>query len=85
MTPPLWSKVPNHQESLGSSQIREALLLKEEILAASFLTLTYILQFDEGSTKDGESMHLLEHSPADPFTRNTDQVSGDLDGWNGKM
>lgn len=51
----------------------------------SIPNLIPLLQSDEGSTKDGESMHLLEHSPSDPFTRNTDQVSGDLGGWDGKM
>lgn len=62
----------------------EMLLLKEEALAP-FLTLISLLQPDEGSTKDGESMHLLEHSPADPVTRNIGQVSGDLGVWAGKM
>jgi hypothetical protein len=41
------------------------------------LTPTHLLQSDEGSTKDGESMYLLEHSPADPIIRNTGQVSGE--------
>lgn len=50
-----------------------------------FLTVLPLLQPDERGTKDGESVHVLEHSPADPFTRSPGQVSGDLGDWDGEM
>lgn len=84
MTFPLWQS-PKSSGIFRHSHRSEMLLLKEEALAP-FLSLISLLQPDEGSTKDGESMHLLEHSPADPVTRNIGQVSGeDLGGWDGKM
>lgn len=83
MTFPLCGEVPSHQGFLGTAT-DQILLLKEEALAP-FLTLISLLQPDEGSAKDGESMHLLEHSAADPVTRNIGQVSGNLGGWAGKM
>ena len=55
-----------------------------QIRHPSFLTALPLLQPDEGGTKDGESVHILEHSPADPFTGSTDQVSGDLGDWAGE-
>ena len=53
--------------------------------ALPFLTALPLTQPDEGGTEDGESVHVLEHSPADPFTGSTDQVSGDLGDWDGEV
>lgn len=82
MTLPLWSKVPSHQGPPGSPADGDSAADRGSLVLSC--NLTSPLQSDEGSTKDGESMHLLEHSPADPFTRNTGQVSGNGGGWDGK-
>ena len=56
-----------------------------QIRRPAFLTVLPLTQPDEGGTEDGESVHVLEHSPADPFTGSTDQVSGDLGDWDGEV
>lgn len=82
MTLLLWSKVPSHQGFPGTPTDGDSAAERGIWLLCS--NLTSLLQSYEGSTKDGESMHLLEHSPADPFTRNIGQVSGNPGGWDGK-
>lgn len=85
VTLPFCSKVPSHQGFPGSPPDERLFCSKKRLpLAAPFLTLTHLLQPDEGSTEVGESMHLLEHSPADPVTRNIGQVSGELVAWMGR-
>lgn len=64
-------------------QIRRPAFL--QIRRPAFLTALPLTQPDEGGTEDGESVHILEHSPADPFTGSTDQVSGDLGDWDGEV
>ena len=56
-----------------------------QIRRPAFLIALPLTQPDEGGTEDGESVHVLEHSPADPFTGSTDQVSGDLGDWDGEV